>query len=640
MNVSGGPHAAVRETTAVKAHVPHAESLSRLTIGALGVVYGDIGTSPLYTLKLCLDGAHSTGPGTVLGVLSLIFWSLMIVVTWKYVVLILRTDNRGEGGILALLALVEAQQPRRKRFVKMAFYAGLLGASMFLADSVITPAISVMSAVEGLEVATPVFKPLVLPISVVILAVLFAVQRHGTGRMGALFGPIILIWFLTIGGLGLLSIFETPGVLAALDPRRGATFLLTNGTTGFFILGSVVLAVTGVEALYADMGHFGRKPIRIGWLAVVLPCLVLNYFGQGALVLREPEAVVNPFFHLAPDWGVIPLTVLAGAATVIASQAVISGAFSLAQQASLLGFVPRLQILHTSEKAHGQIYVPRVNWLMLAAVLLLVATFHNSSALAGAYGIAVTGAMTTTTILAFILYLNMRGTPALHPVYVFLPLLIVDLTLFGATLTKLAAGGVLPLAMGLVLFTCMTTWYVCRREVAQSQRASLVPVTGFIENMAKSSIPRVGGTAVFLSADDDLVPRALLHNMKHNKVLHGRVVLLTIQTQNVPHVLLGQRTTVEDLGHGFYRVIGRFGFMDEPDLLGVLRQAEPLGLPIAPMETSFFLGRQTYVPATRSKFSRWREFLFIMLSRFALNASDYFQLPTDRVVELGTQVEV
>ncbi len=632
----------VQQDSNATASRTEAHGSAGLVVGALGIVYGDIGTSPLYTLKLCLEGtgAAHTNPSSILGILSLIFWMLTIVVTLKYVAVILRSDNRGEGGILALLALVDMQQPRRKRFVKIAFYAGLLGASLFLADSAITPAISVLSAVEGLEIATPVFKPLVLPISIVVLVALFAIQRHGTGRVGALFGPIIFVWFLVIGALGVISIVKTPEVLFALDPRRGLQFLVSHGWQGFFIMGSVVLAVTGAEALYADMGHFGRRAIQIGWLGLVFPSLTLNYFGQGALVLRTPEALENPFYHLAPDWGVLPLVLLATMATIIASQAVISGAFSLAQQASLLGFVPRLQILHTSEKAHGQIYVPRVNWLMFAAVILLVATFHTSGALAGAYGVAVTGAMTTTTVLAFILYLNRRAKPAIHPIYIFLPFLIVDVMLFGASLTKLGGGGFVPLAMGMSLFLCMTTWYFCRGEVAKSQRASLVPLRGFVENIAKSSIPRVGGTAVFLSADDDLAPRALLHNMKHNKVLHGRVVLLTIRTENMPHVLLSQRVTVEELGNGFYRVVGRFGFMDEPDLLGILRQAEPLGLPITPMETSFFLGRQTFVPGARPKFARWREALFIMLSRTALNASDYFHLPTDRVVELGTQVEI
>lgn len=618
-----------------------------LALGALGVVYGDIGTSPLYTFKLCLQGAGegTVETGDVLGILSLIFWSLMIVVTIKYVTIILRMDNRGEGGILALLALVQRQETRRFRHGGTALFAALLGAAFFFADGAITPAISVLSAVEGLEVAVPGLEPLVLPTSIAILVALFAVQKGGTAKVGAFFGPITFIWFVTLAVLGVSWIIKAPQVFLALDPHYGLAFALSNGWIGILVLGSVVLAFTGAEALYADMGHFGRTPIRVVWLFFVFPCLILNYFGQGALALYAPEAAAapdfNPFFLLAPEWGRFPLVFLATAATVIASQAVISGAYSVVRQAIQLGFLPRLQVLHTSETEHGQIYIPRVNWLLFIAVLLLVGTFHTSDALADAYGVAVTGEMLCTTIIALILHLNRRGRPALHPIYIFGPFLLIDAFFFSVTATKVGTGGgIVPIAMGLVLFFCMSTWKLGRAELTRRQRASLVPLEDFIRNIARSSAPRVAGTAVFLSGTSDLVPHALLHNLKHNKVLHQRIVLLTILTENVPHVPLGRRAEVEDLGEGFFRLVGRFGFMDQPDVNSLLRLAVPKGLETAPMDTSFFVGRETLVPAQQSRLSRWREQLFIALSGTAQSAAAYFRLPSDRVVELGAQVEI
>jgi KUP system potassium uptake protein len=610
-------------------------------IGALGIVYGDIGTSPLYTMKLCLQNlGERPGQAEVFGILSLMFWALMIVVTFKYVTLILRSDNMGEGGIMALLALVLRQVPRQFRYGKQVLTVGILGVAFFFADAAITPAISVLSAVEGLEVSTPVFTPVVLPISVAILVGLFAFQRRGTARVGALFGPIMLVWFAVLGVLGIRSIMETPHVLLALSPHYAADFLAAHGLRGFFLLGSVVLAVTGAEALYADMGHFGRTPIRLAWLGLVLPSLVLNYFGQGALVLRAHDTAHNPFYLLAPDVAILPLVLLSTAATVIASQAVISGAYSLGRQAIQLGFLPRFQALHTSEQTPGQIYVPRVNWVMFAVVVMLVAIFHTSSALAGAYGVSVTGAMLATTILAYILRVNARSRPMLHPVYIFVPLMFVDAAFFVASLSKIGGGGIIPLTLGLVLFACMTTWRTGRAELSRKLRQNLVPLEDFIASMSRSSVLRVAGTAVFLTADADVVPHSLLHNLKHNKVLHERVALLTLSTENEPHIPLAERITVEDLGAGFYRLRARLGFMEVPDVMALLRLAEAKGFKTVPMETSFFFGRQTIVPALHSRMSRWRERLFIALTHSAQSASDYFRLPSDRVVELGTQVEL
>jgi len=640
------PGDAARDKPEAKPASEHDSRFAALALGALGVVFGDIGTSPLYTFKLCLGatGAHTIDAGEILGVLSLIFWSLMIVVTYKYVTLILRNDNRGEGGILALLALVQRQEARRLRYGQLVLYAGLLGSAFFCADAAITPAISVLSAVEGLEVAVPNVAPLVLPLSIGILVMLFLLQSHGTERVGALFGPVMVIWFTTLAVLGLLAIIKMPQVLLALDPRYGLSYAFGHGLSGALILGTVVLAVTGAEALYADMGHFGRAPIQAAWLFLVLPALTLNYFGQGALVLFAPEAAAdesfNPFFLLAPSWGQMPLVVLATAATVIASQAVISGAYSLVQQAIQLGFLPRLQIMHTSEVTHGQIYIPRVNWLMFFAVLILVGTFHSSDALAGAYGLSVTGAMLATTIIAFVLNLNRRARPTLHPIYIFGPLLLVDGGYFLISMSKLGSGGFVPLTLGLLLFACMYSWREGRAELQRKQRAQLVPIEEFIPTIGRSSVPRVAGTAVFLSAANDLVPHALLHNLKHNKVLHQRVILLTVRTANVPHVLLSRRVEVEELGQGFFRITAHFGFMDQPDVNSILRLAAPKGLQTAPLETSFFVGRETLVPAQRSTLPRWREGLFIALSHSAQSASDYFRLPTDRVVELGTQIEI
>lgn len=615
--------------------------MTTLVIGALGVVFGDIGTSPLYTLKLSLQAASSGGvtDADVLGVASLIFWTLTTVVTIKYVVLMLRADNQGEGGLLSLLALVMRRGPKRLRHPKVLLLIGLFGASFFFADAILTPAISVLSAIEGLELAD-VPSSFVMPLSLVVLIGLFSIQRHGTERVGRLFGPIMLVWFIVLGSTGIMSIVQTPKVLLALDPLYGILLLGHHKLASLVVLASVVLAVTGAEALYADMGHFGRKPIQLSWTCFVYPCLTLNYFGQGALVMRDPAAIENPFYFMVPNWALLPMIILATCATIIASQAVITGTYSITRQAINLGFLPRMNILHTSETTHGQIYVPRVNWTMMAFVILLVISFHSADALAGAYGIAVTAAMMSDSILAFVLYATRRGTPMIHPAYIFVPLLIVDGTLFAATLTKIGHGGIVPLTMGLVILACMTTWRAGREELAKRERNAMVPVVEFVANMAKSSVPRVAGTAVFLTADETVIPRALLHNLKHNKVLHERVILLTVSIGDAPHLWVKERVRVEDLGAGFYKLVAEYGFMDRPDITEALRLAEAKGLVTKPMETSFFLGHQNLVRASKSTLSRWRQQLFIALSGWSETASAYFQLPSDRVVELGSQTEV
>lgn len=615
--------------------------MATLIVGALGVVFGDIGTSPLYTLKLSLQAASTQGvtDADVIGVASLIFWTITTVVTLKYVVLILRADNQGEGGLLSLLALVMRRGPKRLRHPKVLLLIGLFGASFFFADAILTPAISVLSAIEGLELAE-VPASFVMPLSLVVLIGLFSLQRHGTERVGRLFGPIMLLWFIVLGSTGVMSIAQTPKVLLALDPLYGVKLLAHHKLSSLVILASVVLAVTGAEALYADMGHFGRRPIQLSWTCFVYPCLILNYFGQGALVMRDPAALENPFYFMVPSWALLPMVILATCATIIASQAVITGTYSITRQAINLGFLPRMNILHTSETTHGQIYVPRVNWTMMALVILLVVSFHNSEALAGAYGISVTGAMLATSVLAFVLYATRRGTPMIHPAYIFVPLLFVDTSLFAATLTKIGHGGIVPLTMGFIVLACMTTWRAGREELAKRERSAMVPVAEFVANMAKSSVPRVAGTAVFLTADETVIPRALLHNLKHNKVLHQRVILLTVSIGDAPHLWVKERVRVEELGTGFYKLVAEYGFMDRPDITEALRLAEAKGLICKPMETSFFLGHQNLVRASKSTLSRWRQQLFIALSGWSETASAYFQLPSDRVVELGSQTEV
>ena len=620
---------------------PHAQgSLARLMVGAMGIVYGDIGTSPLYAIreafaghhKLALDQAH------ILGVLSLIFWSMVLVVTIKYVVFTMRADNKGEGGSLALLALI-SHKVEGARWTTGIVLLGVFATALFYGDSMITPAISVLSAVEGLTVINPGFSVLVVPLAVVLLVGVFVIQRRGTARVGALFGPIMVVYFTVLAVLGIANIIAAPRVLLALNPWYALHFFSLDGFQAFLALGSVVLAVTGAEALYTDMGHFGKQPIRMSWLTVVMPALMLNYLGQGALLMVEPEAVSSPFYHLAPSWALIPLVVLTTLATIIASQAVISGAFSITQQAIQLGFLPRLSIKFTSAEAQGQIYIPFINWGLLVCVLTLVLAFQSSSNLAAAYGIAVTGAMTIDTILlGVVIFLLWRWNRYLA--FALLGLfLVVDLTYFSANLTKVPAGGWVPLAIGLSIFTLLTTWSRGRKLVQDKLSQSSMPIDVFIKS-ACASTTRVPGTAVFLTSTSNGVPHALLHNMKHNKILHERVVFLTVMIENVPYVPATRRIEVIDMGQNFYRIIIHYGFMQDPDIPRALALAADHGLVFKMMETSFFLSRQTLVTSSKPGMPLWREKVFSWMMRNATNAMEFFKLPSNRVVELGSQVEI
>src|SRR5690348_2300289 len=613
-----------------------------LYLGALGVVYGDIGTSPLYTVKLCfaeLGGVITHA--NVYGVLSLLTWALIVVVTVKYVSVIMRADNRGEGGILALTALALRAAARRSKLRWWILAAGLLGASLFYGDGVITPAISVLSAVEGLKVATPLFDPYVIPITLLLLLGLFAVQRRGTGMVGGLFGPILVVWFVVIGALGLVEIVRQPGILWALDPLYGIELLFDHPLRGFLLLGAVVLVFTGCETLYADMGHFGRRPIRTDWMVFVFPALMLNYLGQGAMLLAHPSAIENPFYRLAPDWGLYPLVVLAAIATVIASQAVIAGAFSMTRQAVQLGYLPRFQVRHTSEEEIGQIFVPRVNLMLFVAVVLLVLGFKSSDNLGAAYGIAVTGTMTLTTVLAMVYAVGVARWKPLPAMLVFGFFLIVDLLFFSANLLKFVEGGWFPLAVGLAVFVIMSTWMQGRDRLAAQRAKGALPLATFLETLKPGHPERVDGTAVFMTANPDLVPAALLHNLKHNKVLHERVVLMKIDTCDIPHVADDHRLEVKNLEHNFHTVTVRYGFMDEPNIPRTLAQLRLMRLKFNLMETSFFIGREKIlVSASTPRFWRWRKRLFIFLQATMINATEFFRIPSNRVVELGGQIEI
>ncbi len=611
-----------------------------LVLGAVGVVFGDIGTSPLYAVRLALGGPGGLAHGeeSVLGVLSLIFWSLVIIVTLKYVLLILRADNRGEGGVLALAALGTRDAPLKSRRRVVVVLLSIAGLALFGGDGLITPAISVLSAVEGLKIVTPVFEPYVLPVAVAILVGLFVLQRRGTARMGKLFGPIMCLWFATIAVLGVVEIAREPGILRALDPTHAVRLFELDGWHAFVILGAVVLVVTGAEALYTDMGHFGRRPIRIAWLGICLPALTLNYFGQGALVLRLPAAVEHPFFLLAPSWALAPLVLLATLATIIASQAVISGAFSVTRQAVRLGYLPRMVILHTSETEIGQVYMPRVNWILACGVVLLVVGFGSSNALAGAYGVAVMGAMTVDTVLAGMVAASLwRWNPLLAGL-LFAAFLAVDLGFLAATLLKIPEGGWLPLLVAAVAFVVVTTWRRGREVLHERLYRDALPVETFLKRL-ESSV-RVAGTAVFMTGDASVIPNALLHNMKHNKVLHERVVLMTVATEDVPRVSVSRRVEVERLGKGFHTVIARYGFMEYPNVPAALELCRGHGLPIDMMETSFILGRETLIASPRPDMGPLQEQLFIAMSTTALSATTFFGIPPGRVVELGTQIEI
>jgi KUP system potassium uptake protein len=593
-------------------------------------------------MKEAFHGAHGmdVSPANVLGVLSLIFWSLLIVVSVKYVVFIMRADNKGEGGIMALMALVQRATAGESRTRWILMTLGIFGAALFYGDGMITPAISVLSAVEGLEVATPALKPYVIPLSLFVLIGLFLFQRHGTARVGALFGPVMLLWFATLGLLGALSIARYPDVLAAVNPGYAVAFFAQHGVGGMIVLGAVVLAVTGGEALYADMGHFGKRPIRLAWFGYVLPALVLNYFGQGALLLHDPEAAHNPFYRLAPEWALYTMVALSTVATVIASQAVISGAFSVTRQAIQLGYAPRMNIAHTSEREIGQIYIPFINWALLFGVLALVLGFQSSSNLAAAYGIAVTGTMAIDTILAFVVVRSLWGWNWGVTVAGIVAFLSIDLSFLGANALKFFQGGWFPVMIGLAVFTLLATWKRGRTLLRERLQELAIALEPFLDSVARHPPTRVPGTSIFLTTSIEGVPHALMHNLKHNKVLHERVIVLTVVFQDIPHIDDSERIEVWPLGNNFYKVFVIYGFKDETNIPKSLELCAPHGLEFNMMDTSFFLSRETLIATRRPGMAIWREKLFISMSRNAGSITSYFQIPTNRVVELGTQVEL
>ncbi|MDH4558596.1 potassium transporter Kup [Pseudomonas sp. BN417] len=613
-----------------------------MLVAAAGVVYGDIGTSPLYTLKEVFAPHYGVLPNHdgVLGALSLIFWSLIWVVSIKYVLFILRADNDGEGGVMALTALAQRASRPFPRLQMVLVLLGLFGAALFYGDSMITPAISVLSAVEGLGIAFDGIEHWVVPLSLILLVGLFLIQKHGTARIGILFGPVMVIWFSVLGALGVYGILQQPDVLSALNPYWCVQFFIAHPGIGVAILGAVVLALTGAEALYADMGHFGRKPIARAWFFLVLPGLVLNYFGQGATILGNPEAARNPFYLLAPDWALLPMVALATLATVIASQAVISGAFSLTHQAMQLGYIPRMFVQHTSHEEQGQIYIGTVNWALMVGVVLLVLGFESSGALAAAYGVAVTGTMLITTLLVSAVMLLLWKTPRWLAIPVLLGFLFVDSLFFAATVPKIFQGGAFPVLAGIALFVLMTTWKRGKLIVVERLDETTLPLPLFIGSIRAQPPHRVQGSAVFLTARPDAVPHALLHNMLHNQVLHERVVLLTVVSEDTPRVPLERRFDVEAYGEGFFRVLLHFGFMDEPDVPAALKLCHLSELDFSPMSTTYFLSRETVIPTKRIGMARWREALFAFLLKNANSNLKFFNLPLNRVIELGTQVEI
>ncbi|MHA3048450.1 potassium transporter Kup [Acinetobacter sp. ANC 4641] len=617
--------------------------LPAMALAALGVVFGDIGTSPLYALKESFHEAHGLGinPANVLGILSIIFWCLTLIISIKYVAIVMRVDNNGEGGIMALLALNlrKAKIADNKKIYLIAI--GFVGASLFFGDGIITPAISVLSAVEGLSIATDVFDPYIMPIAIVIVVILFLVQKHGTAFVGKLFGPLTLIWFLAIGIFGIMSIAKTPLVLGMFSPHWAVEFIFNNPVMSFFVMGAVVLTVTGGEALYADMGHFGRTPIRFAWFGVVLPCLVLNYAGQGALLLRNPSAIENPFFLLVPSWALYPTIILAAIAAVIASQAVISGVFSLARQAVQLGYLPRFGIKHTSESEEGQIYVPFLNWLLLAAIIILILIFKTSSNLASAYGLAVTLTMLCDTLLigVFIFYAWKWSAPKI--LLLITPFLALDIVLVAATSLKIVSGGWVPLLIGGIAFGILMTWKRGRELMFAKLEHDTLPIDLFVKSIGSDTVHWVQGDAVFLTGTPNVVPHAMLHNIKHNKVLHERNILITVIVQDVPYVAQKERILVETLTEHFYRIQVFYGFKDEPNVPRDLKQAyEELGFEYDLMQISFFISRDRVVHKVGDGMSPWREKLFISMQRNTSPVSDFYQIPTNRVVELGGQIEI
>jgi len=616
-------------------------SLAALTLGAIGVVYGDIGTSVLYAIKEIFGSGHVPFThANVYGVLSIVFWTLTVIVSLKYVVLVLRADNAGEGGLIAMLALASQAVKDRPELRKWLLAVGIFGTALFYGDGVITPAISVLSAVEGLEVISPAFKQYVVPITLVVLFGLFFVQKRGTGGIGKFFGPITVIWFVAIAALGVSHIVGHPEILAALSPHHALRFMWVQPGTTFIILGAVVLCVTGGEALYADMGHFGKKPIRVAWFSVVMPCLTLNYFGQGALLLENPEAVKNPFFNMAPDWALLPLVGLATMATVIASQALISGAFSVTKQAVQLGYLPRLHLLHTSERDTGQIYIPFVNWGLFAAIVLAVVMFKSSTNLAAAYGIAVTLDMLITTVLTFFVIRYGWKYPLWLCIAATGCFFVVDLAFFSSNLLKLFAGGWFPLMIGGVVFTLMMTWKQGRALMAQAQQADAIDLDSFLNAVFVDPPTRVAGTAVFLTADTGTVPNALLHNLKHNKVLHAQNLFVTVRSHERPWIGLDKRLEVKSLGQDCWEVVIHYGFKNDPDVPKALALMRGHGCELEPMTTSYFLSRDLVVPKLGKGMALWREKLFAQMHHNAGAAAEFLNLPNNAVIELGSKLEI
>jgi KUP system potassium uptake protein len=634
-----------RVTTGV-AHPPRSgHEIRVLALGALGVVYGDIGTSPLYAMRECINATSShavrgSNPNNVYGVVSLFFWSLTLIVCLKYLVLVLRADNKGEGGILALAALVQQKAGGRKSRLAVPILFAMFGAGLLYGEGLITPAISVLSALEGLSHQYPSFHQLVVPASVAILVGLFWVQRHGTGRIGSIFGWVMLAWFLSIAAAGVPQLLRHPEILQAISPHHAVGFFLHNGWTAFLLLGSVVLCVTGAEALYADMGHFGRRPVRFAWFSMVFPALLLNYFGQGALYLEHGDAITNPFYELFPSVLLIPMVILATMAAIIASQALISGAFSLTNQAVQLGLMPRVTVVHTSHRHEGQIYIPEINWAFMVACVALVLSFRSSTNLAAAYGIAVTGTMTITSFLIFLVCLRNWQFSLGASLAIYVPLVIIDTAFFAANLVKVGAGGWFPLVVGVGMFTIMTTWWRGRFELSKVMESGTIPDELFLADIAETPLPRVSGTAVFMASATDGMPNVLLHHVKHNKVLHRQVVLLSVVTEPVPFVVGNQSLSVRDLGRGFYRVIARVGFMQQPNVPKTLSRCERHGLVVSLGDTTYYLGRQTLLTSGKSRVARWRKMLFSFLAHNSKPPTVFFQLPPNRVVELGLQIEL
>jgi KUP system potassium uptake protein len=623
-------------------HTPRGRQLAVLTLGALGIVYGDIGTSPLYALRECFHGPHGIAPtpDNVLGVLSLIVWSLILIISIKYLVFVMRADNGGEGGVLALIALVSRQADATRRSRAALVAVGLFGAALLYGDGMITPAISVLSAVEGLAVATHVFEPYVVPITVTILIGVFLIQSRGTAKVGAMFGPVMVVWFTTLAVLGVSWIMVNPHVFVAFNPVHAVSFFIRNGGHGFIVLGSVFLVVTGGEALYADMGHFGPKPIRYAWFGLAFPALVLNYLGQGAMLLQQPEAASSPLFLMAPDWALYPLTALATMAAVIASQALISGVFSMTHQAMLLGYCPRMGVEHTSASHKGQIYIPQINWMLMVACVGLVIGFGSSTAIAAAYGIAVSLTMVITTLLTYLVARGSWGIGRFTASALASVFLLLEFGFVSANLTKILQGGWFPITIGIVIYILLSTWKQGRALLAVRFMERLYPLERFLADLAAKPPLRVSGTAVFMTSNSDGTPPTLLHNLQHNKIVHERVVLLTVVTQDGPIVAPEDRLTVTPLQQGFFRVRACYGFTETPNVPAALEQAKLAGEPIVPDDTTYFLGTETLLATERPGLPMWRERLFVLMSRNALRATTFFDIPPERVVELGMQVEL